>query len=94
MKRLSIIDSDCTEVGCGHRCCVGNWARDRVTVRGDVAAGLDAEPDLTVMQRIPASAAGRMAKASEIANVALFLAGGEASFVHGSVNKADGGWLI
>ncbi|MGO7169673.1 SDR family oxidoreductase [Rhizobium leguminosarum] len=38
--------------------------------------------------------AGRMAKASGIANVALFLAGDEASFVHGSVYTADGGWLI
>ncbi|CDM63099.1 hypothetical protein LPU83_pLPU83d_1729 (plasmid) [Rhizobium favelukesii] len=34
------------------------------------------------------------AKASEIASVALCLAGYEASFVHGSVYTADGGWLI
>lgn len=38
MKRLSIIDSDCTESGLW--CCVGNWARDRVAVRGGVTAGV------------------------------------------------------
>ncbi|MGO7341085.1 SDR family oxidoreductase (plasmid) [Rhizobium leguminosarum] len=46
------------------------------------------------MQRIRQAPAGRMAKASGIANVAIFLAGDEASFVHGSVYTADGGWLI
>ncbi|MGO8367021.1 SDR family oxidoreductase [Rhizobium ruizarguesonis] len=46
------------------------------------------------MQRIRQAPAGRMAKASGIANVALFLAGDEASFVHGSVYTADGGRLI
>ncbi|MGZ2504448.1 NAD(P)-dependent dehydrogenase (short-subunit alcohol dehydrogenase family) [Rhizobium beringeri] len=92
MKRLCIIDSDCTDSGLW--CCVGNWGRDRVAVRGGVTAGLDADPESTVMQRIRQAPAGRMAKASGIANVALFLAGDEASFVHGSVYTADGGRLI
>jgi 3-oxoacyl-[acyl-carrier protein] reductase len=59
-----------------------------------ITAGLEADPDSEVMQRIRQAPAGRMAKASEIANVALFLAGDEASFVHGAVYTVDGGWLI
>lgn len=63
-------------------------------VETGITAGLNADADSVVMQRIREAPAGRMAKASEIASVALFLAGEEASFVHGSVYTADGGWLI
>lgn len=54
---------------------------------------LDADLVSPVMQRIRQAPAGRMAKASEIASVALFLASDVAKFVHGSVYTADDGWL-
>ena len=63
-------------------------------VETGITAGLDADPESAVMQRIRSAPAGRMAKAAELANVALFLASDEASFVYGSVYAADGGWLI
>lgn len=63
-------------------------------VETGITAGPDADPDSEVMRRIKEAPAGRMAKAPELANVALFLASDEASFVYGSVYTADGGWLI
>ncbi|MCB2404639.1 SDR family oxidoreductase [Rhizobium ruizarguesonis] len=57
-------------------------------------SGWTPSPTRRSCSEFPQAPAGRMAKASEIANVALFLPGGEASFVHGSVYTADGGWLI
>jgi len=63
-------------------------------VETGITAGLEDDLESPVMRRIREAPAGRMASAFEIANVALFLAGDEASFVHGTVYTADGGWLI
>jgi len=35
---------------------------------------------------------GRLGRPDEIANLALYLASGEAGFVHGSIITIDGGW--
>lgn len=43
---------------------------------------------------IEATTAGRWAEPEEVAKVALFLASDEASFVHGSAYKVDGGWTL
>ena len=43
---------------------------------------------------IEATTAGRWAEPEEVAKVALFLASEEASFVHGSAYKVDGGWTL
>lgn len=38
--------------------------------------------------------AGRWAKASEVANLSLYLASEAASYIHGSVIPIDGGWIM
>jgi 3-oxoacyl-[acyl-carrier protein] reductase len=43
---------------------------------------------------IEATTAGRWAEPEEVAKVALFLAGDDASFVHGSAYLVDGGWTL
>ncbi|AHK34256.1 3-oxoacyl-ACP reductase [Rhodococcus sp. ACS1] len=50
--------------------------------------------ELPVVEALRKAPAGRHAQPSELANVALFLASDEASFVHGAVYMADGGWTI
>jgi NAD(P)-dependent dehydrogenase (short-subunit alcohol dehydrogenase family) len=47
-----------------------------------------------VDEAIEATTAGRWAEPEEVANVVLFLASEEASFVHGSAYKVDGGWTL
>lgn len=65
---------------------------------GAVETGMTAEilnnEDLPVVHALRAAPAGRHAQPSELANVVLFLASDEASFVHGAVYLADGGWTI
>jgi 3-oxoacyl-[acyl-carrier protein] reductase len=65
---------------------------------GAVETGMTADilnnEDLPVVHALRAAPAGRHAQPSELANVVLFLASDEASFVHGSVYMADGGWTI
>ncbi len=65
---------------------------------GAVETGMTANifnnEDLPVNQALRAAPAGRHAQPHELANVILFLASDEASFVHGSVYVADGGWTI
>jgi 3-oxoacyl-[acyl-carrier protein] reductase len=47
-----------------------------------------------VDEAIEATTAGRWAEPEEVAATALFLASEEASFVHGSAFKVDGGWTL
>ncbi|WP_236638188.1 SDR family NAD(P)-dependent oxidoreductase [Mangrovicoccus ximenensis] len=65
---------------------------------GAVETGMTAEilanEDLPVVHALRQAPAGRHAQPEELANVALFLASDEASFVHGAVYVADGGWTI
>jgi 3-oxoacyl-[acyl-carrier protein] reductase len=65
---------------------------------GAVETGMTADilnnEELPVVHALRKAPAGRHAQPSEIANVALFLASDEASFVYGAVYVADGGWTI
>jgi len=65
---------------------------------GAVETGMTADilnnEELPVVHALREAPAGRHAQPSELANVALFLASDEASFVHGAVYIADGGWTI
>ncbi|WP_370244246.1 SDR family NAD(P)-dependent oxidoreductase [Salipiger sp.] len=65
---------------------------------GAVETGMTSEilnnEDLPVVHALRQAPAGRHAQPEELANVALFLASEEASFVHGAVLLADGGWTI
>lgn len=65
---------------------------------GAVETGMTANilnnEELPVVQALRAAPAGRHAQPHELANVILFLASDEASFVHGAVYVADGGWTI
>ncbi|MFJ6095657.1 SDR family NAD(P)-dependent oxidoreductase [Williamsia muralis] len=65
---------------------------------GAVETGMTADilnnEDLPVVEALRNAPAGRHAQPSELANVALFLASEEASFVHGAVYVVDGGWTI
>lgn len=65
---------------------------------GAVETGMTADilnnEDLPVVHALRQAPAGRHAQPVELANVALFLASDEASFVHGAVYVADGGWTI
>lgn len=65
---------------------------------GAVETGMTADilnnEELPVVHALRQAPAGRHAQPVELANVALFLASDEASFVHGAVYVADGGWTI
>lgn len=65
---------------------------------GAVETGMTAhilnDESLPVVHALRQAPAGRHAQPVELANVALFLASDEASFVHGAVYVADGGWTI
>lgn len=65
---------------------------------GAVETGMTADilnnEDLPVVHALRQAPAGRHAQPVELANVALFLASDEASFVYGAVYLADGGWTI
>lgn len=65
---------------------------------GAVETGMTADilsnEELPVVHALRQAPAGRHAQPAEIANVALFLASDEASFVHGAILLADGGWTI
>lgn len=50
--------------------------------------------DAAVIASIRSVPAGRHAQPEEIANLALFLANDESSFVHGAAYVIDGGWTI
>lgn len=52
------------------------------------------DEDLPVVAALRSAPAGRHAQPSELANVALFLASEEASFIHGAIYLVDGGWTI
>jgi 3-oxoacyl-[acyl-carrier protein] reductase len=47
-----------------------------------------------VMESVNSVPAGRYAQPEEIANLALFLAGGESDFIHGAAYVIDGGWTV
>lgn len=63
-------------------------------VETGMTAGILNNEELPVVHALRQAPAGRHAQPSEIANVALFLASEEASFVHGAIVLADGGWTI
>ncbi|MBO9112667.1 MULTISPECIES: SDR family oxidoreductase [Rhizobium/Agrobacterium group] len=63
-------------------------------VETGMTANILSNEDLPVVQALRAAPAGRHAQPDELANVILFLASEEASFVHGAVYVADGGWTI
>lgn len=52
------------------------------------------DESLPVVHALRQAPAGRHAQPVELANVALFLASDEASFVYGATYLADGGWTI
>jgi NAD(P)-dependent dehydrogenase (short-subunit alcohol dehydrogenase family) len=55
-----------------------------------------ADPDRNprLKATVAGSPAGRWGEPSEIANLALFLAGDDAAFIHGAALMIDGGWTI
>lgn len=65
---------------------------------GAVETGMTADilnnEDLPVVHALRQAPAGRHAQPVELANVALFLASDEASFIYGTTVVADGGWTI
>lgn len=63
-------------------------------VRTAMTAGVIASRDPLVMAAVESSPAGRFAQPEEIAKLALFLAGDDAGFMHGSAVVIDGGWTI
>lgn len=53
-----------------------------------------AEGAAEVMSSVNSVPAGRYGQPEEIANVALFLASDDSSFMHGAIVPVDGGWLV
>ncbi|MFC4022303.1 3-oxoacyl-ACP reductase [Oceanobacillus longus] len=53
-----------------------------------------AEGSAEVMESVNSVPAGRYGQPEEIANVALFLASDDSSFMHGAIVPVDGGWLV
>jgi 3-oxoacyl-[acyl-carrier protein] reductase len=70
--------------------------RCNVICPGAVETGMTKEifasPDAAVMEAVESAPIGRWAQPDELANVALFLASDEASFVNGAVYLVDGGF--
>ena len=70
--------------------------RANVICPGAVETGMTKEifasPDAAVMAAVESAPIGRWAQPDELANVALFLASDEASFVNGAVYLVDGGF--
>jgi 3-oxoacyl-[acyl-carrier protein] reductase len=70
--------------------------RCNVLCPGAVETGMTKEifasPDAAVMAAVESAPIGRWAQPDELANVALFLASDEASFVNGAVYLVDGGF--
>jgi 3-oxoacyl-[acyl-carrier protein] reductase len=70
--------------------------RCNVICPGAVETGMTKEifasPDAAVMAAVESAPIGRWAQPDELANVALFLASDEASFVNGAVYLVDGGF--
>jgi 3-oxoacyl-[acyl-carrier protein] reductase len=54
---------------------------------------LEADPD-RVEETVSETPAGRYAQPEEVADVAVFLADDDASFIHGTAVDVDGGWLV
>jgi 3-oxoacyl-[acyl-carrier protein] reductase len=54
---------------------------------------LEADPD-RVEETVSETPARRYAQPEEVADVAVFLADDEASFIHGTAVDVDGGWLV
>ncbi|WP_043932437.1 3-oxoacyl-ACP reductase [Bacillus sp. EB01] len=52
------------------------------------------EGSAAVMEAVNSVPAGRYGQAEEIADVALFLASEDASFMHGAIVPVDGGWIV
>lgn len=52
------------------------------------------EGSAEVMNSVNSVPAGRYGQPEEVANLALFLASDEASFMHGAIVPVDGGWLV
>ncbi|XP_072035913.1 dehydrogenase/reductase SDR family member 6-like [Amphiura filiformis] len=79
-------------VGQGIRCnCICPGTVDTPSLRARINAQPDPEQALkTFLARQPS---GRLGKAEEVANLAVFLASDEASFCNGSEYKVDGGWI-
>ncbi|MDW5596536.1 glucose 1-dehydrogenase [Conexibacter stalactiti] len=81
-----------------------DYGRDGVRVNaicpGAVATEMTAslrvpsEANAHVDAQIAATPAGRWAEPEEIANLALYLASAEASFIHGTPVLIDGGWTL
>jgi 3-oxoacyl-[acyl-carrier protein] reductase len=69
--------------------CPGATKSDMTVTMGD--SGDDSLPDIEAeIKRTPA---GRWAEPREIARLAVYLAGDDAGFIHGSAMVIDGGWL-
>jgi len=71
--------------------------RVNAVLPGAIRTPMTSSPDALVEgadAAIEATTAGRWAEPEEVAKVTLFLAGDEASFVHGSAYLVDGGWTL
>ena len=72
--------------------------RANVIAPGAIETGMTreifAEGSAQVMESVNSVPAGRYGQPEEVANLALFLASDEASFMHGAVIPVDGGWLV
>ena len=72
--------------------------RANVIAPGAIETGMTkeifAEGAAEVMESVNSVPAGRYGQPEEVANLALFLASDEASFMHGAIIPVDGGWLV
>jgi 3-oxoacyl-[acyl-carrier protein] reductase len=71
--------------------------RVNAVLPGAIRTAMTSSPEALVEgadAAIEATTAGRWAEPDEVAKVTLFLAGDDASFVHGSAYLVDGGWTL